>query len=35
MPTFIVTAPDGNEYEVDAPEGATQDEVLAYAQANY
>ena len=35
MPTYVVTAPDGKEYEVNAPEGATQDEVLAYAKANY
>jgi hypothetical protein len=35
MPTYVVTAPDGKEYEVTAPEGATQDEVLAYAKANY
>lgn len=35
MPTFVVTAPDGKEYEITAPEGATQEQVLAYAQANY
>lgn len=35
MPTYVVTAPDGKEYEVTAPEGATQDEVLAYARANF
>lgn len=34
MPTFVVTAPDGKEYEVTAPEGATQEQVLAYVQAN-
>lgn len=35
MPTYVITAPDGKELEITAPEGATQDEVLAYAQANY
>lgn len=35
MPTYVITAPDGNEYEVDAPEGASEADVLAYAQQNY
>lgn len=35
MPTYVITAPDGKEIEVTAPEGATQEQVLAYAQANY
>lgn len=35
MPTYVVTAPDGKEYEITAPEGATQEQVLQYAQANY
>lgn len=35
MPTYVVTAPDGKEYEITAPEGATQEQVLAYAQQNY
>lgn len=35
MPTYVITAPDGKEYEVEAPEGASQDQVLAYAKANY
>lgn len=35
MATYIVTAPDGKEYEVTAPEGATQEQVLAYVQQNY
>lgn len=35
MPTYVVTAPDGREYEVDAPDGATQEQVLSYAQQNY
>jgi len=35
MATFVVTAPDGKEYEITAPEGATQEQVLSYAQQNY
>lgn len=35
MPTYVITAPDGKELEISAPEGATQEQVLAYAQANY
>jgi hypothetical protein len=35
MATFIVTAPDGKEYEITAPEGATQEQILAYAQQNF
>lgn len=35
MPTYVVTAPDGKEYEITAPEGATQEQALAYAQQNY
>jgi hypothetical protein len=29
MPTFRIQAPDGNTYEVTAPEGATEEEVMA------
>lgn len=32
MPKSIVTAPDGKEYEVTHPEGATQEEIIAFAQ---
>jgi hypothetical protein len=32
MSTFVVTAPDGRRFRVTAPEGATQEQVLAYAQ---
>jgi hypothetical protein len=32
MPTFEVTAPDGRRFRVTAPEGASQDDVLAYVQ---
>jgi len=35
MATFVVTAPNGKEYEINAPEGATQDQVLEYAKQNY
>lgn len=35
MATFVVTAPDGKEYEITAPEGATQEQVMSYAQQNY
>lgn len=32
MPTYEITAPDGRKFRVTAPEGASQDDVLAYAQ---
>jgi uncharacterized coiled-coil DUF342 family protein len=35
MAKYQITAPDGKSYEVTAPDHASQDEVLAYAQANY
>lgn len=35
MPTFVITAPDGNEYEVTGPEGATEEEALAQFQSSY
>lgn len=35
MATFIVTGPDGKEYEITAPESATEDQVLKYAQENF
>src|SRR3990167_2071587 len=35
MGVFTVRAPDGNEYDITAPDTATDQEVLAYAQANY
>lgn len=35
MPTFQITAPDGNTYEISAPEGATEAQVLDYAKQNY
>lgn len=35
MPTYEVTSPDGKTWEVNAPEGATQDQVLAYAKQQW
>lgn len=35
MPTYVITAPDGNKYQVTAPEGASESEVLDYAKQNY
>lgn len=32
MPTYVVTGPDGKKYRVQAPEGATQQEVMARVQ---
>ncbi len=34
MAKYIVTGPDGVEYEVNAPEGATEQDVMAYVQSN-
>lgn len=34
MATFEITSPDGRKFQVTAPDGASQDEVLKYAQAN-
>lgn len=35
MATYKITAPDGNSYNVTAPDTASQADVLAYAKANY
>lgn len=35
MPTYRITDPQGKSYDVTAPDGATQDEVLAYAQRSF
>lgn len=35
MATYRITAPDGGTYEITAPDDASQDQVMAYAQANY
>jgi hypothetical protein len=34
MPTYNVTGPDGRKYRVTAPDGASQEEIIAYAQKN-
>ena len=35
MPDFEITSPDGKRFIVTAPDGASQDEILAYAQKNH
>jgi hypothetical protein len=35
MPTYRITSPDGQAFEVNAPEGATQDQVLEYAKSHW
>jgi hypothetical protein len=35
MPRYEITSPDGRKFEITAPEGASQAEVLAYAQSNF
>lgn len=35
MPTFVITAPNGKEYEIEAPEGATEAQALSYFQQNW
>jgi len=35
MATYTITAPDGKEYDIDTPEGATQEQALAYFQSNW
>src|SRR5947209_14697922 len=35
MPKYQITSPEGKTFEITAPEGASQDEVLAYAKANF
>ena len=34
MGKFLVTGPDGTKYEVNAPDGATQEDAIAYVQKN-
>lgn len=35
MPKYRITAPDGGTYEVEAPEGASEQDVLTYAQSQF
>lgn len=35
MPKFTITSPEGQKFVVNAPDGASQEEVLAYAQAQF
>jgi len=35
MPKFNVTAPDGTNYSVNAPEGSTEDDAIAYIQREH
>lgn len=35
MPTYRITTPDGAKYEIVAPDGATEQEVMSYAQSQY
>lgn len=35
MARYEITAPDGRKFEISAPEGATQEQVLAYAQSSF
>lgn len=35
MTVYVVTAPDGKDYEIEAPKGATQEQALSYFKQNY
>lgn len=35
MPRYEITSPEGKKFEITAPDGASQDQVLAYAQQNF
>lgn len=35
MPTYEITAPDGHRYQITAPEGASEQDVLGYAQNQF
>lgn len=35
MPTYEVVSPDGTKYRVNAPEGASQDDAIAYVQKSF
>lgn len=34
MPDYVITAPDGRKFKITAPEGASEEDVLKFAQAN-
>lgn len=35
MPRYHITSPDGKEFEIDAPEGATEEDAVNYLQTTY
>ena len=35
MPKFEITSPEGKRFEIEAPDGATPDQALAYFKQNY
>lgn len=35
MPSFLLTSPQGQKFKINAPDGATQEQVLAYAQQQF
>lgn len=35
MATYDITSPDGQKYRINAPDGASQDEVMSYAQKSF
>lgn len=35
MPEFIITSPEGKKFKISAPEGATPDQVLSFAQSQF
>ena len=35
MPSYAISAPDGKQYKIEAPEGASKEDALAYFQQNY
>ena len=35
MPSYEVKSPDGDTYQITAPEGATEDDAMSYAKINF
>ena len=35
MATYVITSPSGEEFEVTAPDDATEEQVLAYAKSEF